>query len=76
MTLYLAKETAQTLMEGDFERIHGVYSTPELALEGLRVQFYFKNAIQTDEYRWTYHYDGTVSYYYEVIETKLDQIIE
>lgn len=72
MKLYLALESSATLMEGTYENLIGIYSTPELAAAA----FYghcFDGAERVGDFRWVNHVDGELTVYYEVEVLELDK---
>lgn len=73
MKLYLAMTTDSTLVEGNFEHILGVFSSPELAVEELKKEHGFSDAKQTDEFEWKLVFDGELTEYFEVVVCELDK---
>ncbi len=76
MKLYLAKVTNSTLMDGSYEQVLGVYSTPEKAVEALKTHWNFDEAENLSKYLWRYIFDGELSMYYEVADIELDKLPE
>lgn len=73
MKLYLAMSTHVTLMEGSFENILGVFSTPEKAAEELKKEHGFSDADKVADFRWKLVFDGELTEYWEVIPVMLDE---
>jgi hypothetical protein len=73
MKLYLAMTTSATLMEGDYEKLLGVFSTPEKAIETFKDEWGFNKAAQLKEYAWKYIHDGELTIYFEVVDAELDK---
>lgn len=65
--VFLAKETACMLMEGDSLTVHGVYASFKGALAALKANaFHFDDAEKRDEGRWCYVFDGEMTLIYEI----------
>lgn len=73
MKIYLAIVTDSTLMDGNYEHVLGVFSSPELAIEELRTQPGFTDAEQKTALSWKNVFDGELTEYFEVIEAELDK---
>lgn len=73
MKLYLALNTAHMLLEGPYEHILGVFSTPELASAEFKKDDMFADAEKVAEFTWKYIFDGELTHYWEVIPVTLDE---
>lgn len=60
-------------MEGSYEHVLGVFSTPELAVEELSDEMHFSDADQVSKWHWKYVFDGELTHHFEVIEIELDR---
>lgn len=75
MKLYLAVERSITLMEGTYEEVLGVYSTPELAEAAFLnsgVRFTDKNIKKLSPTKWEKVYDGELTVTYTIEEVTLN----
>lgn len=75
MKLYLAFRTDTTLMEGDFESVLGVYSTPDKALARLKEESFFNRFTQVGDIFFENVVDGEWTITLEVKEIELDKEI-
>jgi hypothetical protein len=74
MTLYLAYKDCNTLMEGYYEHLEGVFDTRDKAWDFLATTDDFEHSepAKKGEGR-VYHWDGEMSYYWHVREIYLNE---
>lgn len=73
MKIYLAYKDTQTMKEGFYENCVGVFDTEEKAWEFLRTTSDFdRSEPYVNGKSRVYHYDGELSYYWQVTEQELN----
>lgn len=76
MKVYLAFKDSNTMMEGYFEQVVGVFDSEDKAWAFLKTtsDFEYSNPSKNGKYR-VYHFDGELSHHWRVMELELNKPI-
>lgn len=72
MKLYLAFKDSCTMMEGYYQNVLGVFDTEKKAWDYLKKTADYKYSKENKSGR-VYHFDGELSYYWQVKEIELNK---
>jgi hypothetical protein len=75
MKLYLVTHEVETLMEGTFINVLGVYSSRKAALNLIKDMHDFKKYEKTSTNVFKYIFDGEMTEYYVIKKVHLDKFI-